>query len=268
MTTNSDHGVDPDDPKLMKIFADMEDIGIPLSVHGEAKGYVMDRESLFVRNYLRWAEYFPNLKIIMEHITTKDAVMALSKAENLFCTITTHHLLITTDDVIGDLLNPHLFCKPIAKRPTDLEALVGLVMGDLNGIARKAMLGTDSAPHAIDKKAEMFYTRGKLEYFQRFVSDNAKAIYGINPPKKIVTLKREPFTIPATYGNNVVPMWAGKTIPWTVESVKLKRCGLVKRFLGLSKVSNSKKENEREQCADKAVYTNQKRPQEERTKAS
>lgn len=115
-TTNSEGGV-----KAMKdaeaTMALMQDMGIPLLVHGESHGFVMDREAEFLDIYRKLAAQFPRLTICMEHITTEAAVRLLDEFENLAATVTLQHLLITLDDVAGGMLRPHLFCKPIAKRP-------------------------------------------------------------------------------------------------------------------------------------------------------
>ena len=122
ITTNSEGGVSGFDvEELRPALEAMSELNIPLCVHGETNGFVMDREAEFVSIYERLATAFPKLKIIMEHITTKESVEALDKFENLYATITVHHLLITLDDVAGGMLKPHLFCKPIAKRPEDRE---------------------------------------------------------------------------------------------------------------------------------------------------
>jgi len=124
ITTNSEGGLSGFDVDELRPTLDaMADLNIPLCVHGETNGFVMDREAEFVSIYEMLATNFPKLKIIMEHITTKASVEALDKFENLYATITLHHLLITLDDVAGGMLQPHLFCKPIAKRPEDREAL-------------------------------------------------------------------------------------------------------------------------------------------------
>jgi dihydroorotase len=240
MTTNSHGGCCPNDPAVLPILKFMEDLGIVLCVHGETTGFVMDREKNFMKHYETWAYKFPKLKIVMEHITTKDAIETLARHPNLYATITVHHLLITLDDVAGGLLNPHLFCKPIAKRPEDLWALRDAVFN--RGIRRevldKIMLGTDSAPHPQSRKesacgcagvftapialqilAQEFDGHGTPELFQEFVSDRAKRIYGLNVFKKQVTLVKKRFQIPPLYGNMVVPMWAGKTLEWSVQDV-------------------------------------------------
>lgn len=234
ITTNSEGGCDPHHPDVLRVLGYMEELGITLCVHGETNGFVMDRETEFTYTYEDWAGQFPKLKIIMEHITTERAAKLVRLVENLYATITVHHLLITLDSVVGGMLNPHLFCKPIAKRPEDLDNLRGLAFHEREN---KVMLGTDSAPHAKNKKesacgcagvftapialqllAGLFSEHGvSTQRFQAFVSGNARSIYGINPPNKEVVLQKIPFTIPDSYGN-VVPMWAGKTLEWSITS--------------------------------------------------
>lgn len=245
MTTNSHHGVVLNDPELPFVLLQLEDLGIPLCVHAEAEGFCLDREQLFHEHLLRWSRSYPRLKIVVEHITDARTIELLSACPNVYATVTPHHLLTTLDDVVGDRLNPHLFCKPIPKRPDDRDALRALVFGPhgrWGDTARsKIMLGTDSAPHPFDQKeaacgcagvftapialqllAEEFFKNKAEEYFQHFVSDNAKRIYGLDVPKslhKVVCLKREPFRIPERYATNVVPMWANVEIPWSVHYV-------------------------------------------------
>ncbi|MBC2593402.1 dihydroorotase [Ruficoccus amylovorans] len=229
ITTNSEGGVSQIDQAepTMRL---MEELGIPLMIHGESNGFVMDREAEFLTIYRRLAERFPRLKIVMEHITTAAALVLLNEFENLHATVTVQHLIITLDDVAGGMLNPHLFCKPIAKRPEDREALAHAAVT----AHPKLCLGTDSAPHPQHKKeccgcaagvftapialqllAGLFDEHDALDRLQAFVSDNARRIYDVTPPAKAVTLAKKPFTIPASYGE-VVPMWAGREIPWSV----------------------------------------------------
>jgi len=234
ITTNSEGGVSGFDlEELSSTLNAMSDLGIPLCVHGETGGFVMDREAEFIPIYEMLAKNFPNLKIIMEHITTKEAVAALDRYDNLHATITLHHLYITLDDVAGGLLQPHLFCKPIAKRPEDRTALLNIALG----AHPKVMFGSDSAPHPRDSKeapgcaagvftapiallalAQLFDKHGALENLQSFVSDNAKCIYGINPPSKDVVLEKSEYLVPEIYENSVVPMFAGQTLEWRVVS--------------------------------------------------
>lgn len=229
ITTNSEGGVSNLDAARPTLEI-MEALGIPLMVHGESPGFVMDREAEFLGVYRELAQSFPRLRITMEHITTAAAVELLEAYENLFATVTLQHLLITLDDVAGGLLDPHLFCKPIAKRPEDRSALLAAALK----AHPKLMFGSDSAPHPQHKKeccgcaagcftapialpilAELFERHGCLDRLQAFVSDHACKIYGVSPAEKEIHLVKEPFTIPAKYGS-VVPMWANRTITWRV----------------------------------------------------
>jgi len=235
-TTNSEAGVEQIN-SVEHVFKMMEEMEIPLMVHGETHGFVMDREAEFLQSYEHLATKFPKLQITMEHITTEKAVKLLDRFENLKATVTLQHLIITLDDVAGGLLNPHLFCKPIAKRPEDREALLQAALS----AHPKLMFGSDSAPHPISAKescgcaagvftaplalarlAQLFDTHGCLENLQAFVSDNAQRLYGVKPPAKEVTLSKQPFTVPAAYeghGHRVVPMHAGETLEWAVTNV-------------------------------------------------
>jgi len=237
ITTNSEGGVSGFDvEELRPALEAMSHLNIPLCVHGETNGFVMDREAEFVSIYERLASAFPKLKIIMEHITTKASVEALDKHENLYATITIHHLLITLDDVAGGMLKPHLFCKPIAKRPEDRDALLNVAL-----LAHpKVMFGSDSAPHpkhakeacgcaagvftapiALQLLAELFETNGSsVDKLQAFVSNNAQNIYAITPLKKVVTLEKKPFKVPSDY-NGVVPMYADEEIAYSIKEVTL-----------------------------------------------
>lgn len=235
ITTNSEGGVSSFNVEEMRPTLEMMSLlGIPLCVHGETDGFVMDREAEFMSIYELLAKNFPKLKIIMEHITTKAAVDMLDKYENLYATITVHHLIITLDDVAGGMLKPHLYCKPIAKRPEDREALLKVALE----AHPKVMFGSDSAPHPQHKKescgcaagvftapialqllCDVFEKHGKLDNLQAFVSDNAQNIYGICAEFKEVVLEKRPFVVPESY-SGVVPMYAGETINWAIESVE------------------------------------------------
>lgn len=234
VTTNSEGGVASFDIDAMRETLEaMSDLGIVLSVHGETNGFVMDREAEFMSVYEMLALNFPKLKIIMEHITTADAVAMLDRYENLYATITVHHLIITLDDVAGGMLRPHLFCKPIAKRPEDRAALLRVALE----AHPKVMFGSDSAPHpkhtkescgcgagvftapiALQLLCEVFEAHDKLENLQAFVSDNAQQIYGICAEFKEVVLVKHDFVVPELYGT-VVPMRAGETLKWSIERV-------------------------------------------------
>ncbi|MGZ8546420.1 MAG: dihydroorotase, partial [Sulfuricurvum sp.] len=235
VTTNSEGGVESFDIESMRETLDaMAELGIVLCVHGETNGFVMDREAEFMCVYEKLALNFPKLKIIMEHITTREAVEMLDKYENLYATITVHHLMITLDDVAGGMLRPHLFCKPIAKRPEDREALLKVALE----VHPKVMFGSDSAPHpksakescgcgagvftapiALQLLCEIFDEHDKLDNLQAFVSDNAQRIYGICAEYKEVVLSKRDFVVPEMYGE-VVPMKAGETLKWSIERVE------------------------------------------------
>ena len=234
ITTNSEGGVsnlaDADSTLCM-----MQEMGIPLLVHGESHGFVMDREAEFLSVYRNLATRYPRLRICMEHITTAAALELLDEFENLCATVTLQHLIITLDDVAGGALQPHLFCKPIAKRPGDRDALL---QAALNAHPR-LMFGSDSAPHprckkeacgcaagvftaplALPRLAELFAEHGALDKLQAFVSDNACRLYGITPVQKKITLHDVPMQVPASYrsfGQQVVPMYAGQELSWSVK---------------------------------------------------
>jgi len=235
ITTNSEGGVSGFDvEELRPALEAMSDLNIPLCVHGETNGFVMDREAEFVSIYEKLASAFPKLKIIMEHITTKESVAALDKFENLYATITVHHLFITLDDVAGGMLQPHLFCKPIAKRPEDREALLKVALE----AHPKVMFGSDSAPHPREAKescgcaagvftapvalqllTELFEKHNApLENLQAFISGNAQKIYGVTPLAKQVVLEKHPFKVPSDY-NGVVPMYANETIAYSIKEI-------------------------------------------------
>jgi dihydroorotase len=235
ITTNSEGGVETiDTVALAPTFNAMSELGIPLCVHGETNGFVMDRESEFMSVYEALAKAFPDLTIIMEHITTKDAVDLVQKYDNLHATITVQHLLITLDDVAGGMLQPHLFCKPIAKRYEDKEALLNIALSG----HPKIMFGSDSAPHpkhakeacgcaagvftspiALQVLTELFEEHEKLENLSKFVSENACSIYNIEQTTKEITLVKEEFNVPEAYegfGEQVVPMYFGQTLKWSI----------------------------------------------------
>ena len=239
ITTNSETGVSSMDIEVLRAtLENMSKLGIPLCIHGETNGFVMDREKEFMPIYESIASAFPNLKIIMEHITTKDAVELLDKYSNLYATVTLHHLLITLDDVAGGMLDPHLFCKPIAKSPVDRNALLNAALK----AHPKLMFGSDSAPHPKHKKeccgcaagvftspialqvlVELFEKYDSLDNLNDFVSNNAKKIYGLNIKDKTIKLVKKDFIVPAIYeykDEKVVPMYAGKTLSWSIDSIQ------------------------------------------------
>ncbi len=235
ITTNSEGGV-ANLAEADSTLRLMEEMGIPLLVHGESHGFVMDREAEFLAVYRNLATRYPKLRLCMEHITTAAALQLLDEFENLCATVTLQHLIITLDDVAGGALQPHLFCKPIAKRPGDRDALLQAALS----AHPRLMFGSDSAPHprckkeacgcaagvftaplALPRLAALFAEHGAADKLQAFVSDNACRLYGLTPVQKKVTLHDVPMQVPAcyrSYGQQVVPMYAGEQLSWSVKS--------------------------------------------------
>jgi len=232
-TTNSEAGM-ADIAQATSTLKTMEDLDIPLLVHGEdPSAFVMDREKAFYKTFEHLVKGYPKLRVVMEHITTAGALKLLDRHENLFATVTLHHLAITLDDVAGGLLRPHLFCKPIAKRPEDRDALLQAALS----AHPKLSFGSDSAPHPIHAKeccgcaagifsapvalpalASLFEAHDSLDHLQAFVSDQARSIYGVSPAEKIVVLEKRPWKVPGNFGE-VIPYLAGETLPWSLSSV-------------------------------------------------
>ena len=214
-TTNSDSGVTSIDNVLEALEA-MAECGLPLLVHGEVTDAdidIFDREKIFIERHLRpLTERLPQLKIVMEHITTKDAVdFVISGNENLAATITAHHLLYNRNHMLVGGIKPHYYCLPILKRNTHQQALLEAATGDTN----KFFLGTDSAPHAVGAKesscgcagcytapaaielyAEAFDMMNALDKLEAFASHNGPDFYGLPRNSDTVTLVKESWTMP------------------------------------------------------------------------
>jgi dihydroorotase len=229
ITTQSEAGV-TDFDSIGDTVALMEELRIPLLVHGESNGFVMDRETEFLAVYRWLAETFPRLHVVMEHITTAAAVELVDRYENMSATVTLHHLLITLDDVVGGAMQPDLFCKPIAKTPRDRQALREAVLSGHERI----VFGSDSAPHPRHKKeccgcaagvfsapvalpmlAEIFEQADGLDRLPAFVGGRARQRYAIAPPEKKVRLERCAWRVPDRYGD-VRPLRAGEELRWSV----------------------------------------------------
>jgi dihydroorotase len=233
VTTNSEDGVS-DFKALYPVYEAMQKEGLVLCLHGEVPGvFSLDRESAFLSTLHQLAKDFPDLRIVLEHATTAEAIaMVESLPANVAATLTVHHLRITLDDVIGDKINPHHFCKPIAKRPEDRSALVKAATSG----NPKFFLGTDSAPHSVESKecacgaagvytapvmlpvlAELFEEMGALEKLEAFTSEFGAKFYGLPLNETHLTLIKKPWTVEATY-NGVVPFMAGKELQWHVQA--------------------------------------------------
>ena len=235
-TTNSDSGVTSID-KIFPALEAMAEVGMLLLVHGEvtrAEIDVFDREKAFIDEHLtRVVERFPTLKVVFEHITTRDAVQFVeATSANVGATITAHHLLYNRNHMLVGGIRPHFYGLPILKRNVHQEALLdAATSGNV-----KFFLGTDSAPHvkhakeaacgcagcytayaAIELYAEAFEQRGALDKLEAFASFHGPDFYGMPRNSDSITLVREEWTVPATLplgDNSVVPLRAGETLRW------------------------------------------------------
>ncbi|MCL2912819.1 dihydroorotase [Shewanella corallii] len=239
-TTNSDSGV-TNVEKIYPVLKVMQEEGILLLVHGEVTDSaidIFDRERIFIENILsKVVADFPELKIVLEHITTKDAVdFVMSANDNVAATITAHHLLYNRNHMLAGGIRPHFYCLPILKRNTHQDALLAAAASG----SKKFFLGTDSAPHTKDKKeascgcagsytahaalelyAEAFESVNALDKLEAFASHNGPDFYGLPRNTDTVTLVKDEWQVPASYpmaDGTVVPIRAGETISWKVKA--------------------------------------------------
>jgi dihydroorotase len=235
-TTNSDSGVS-DLAKCSAALEAMQDVGLPLLVHAEVTDSnvdVFDRERVFIdRHMTPLLKRYPNLKVVFEHITTKDAAeFVTSASSNVAATITAHHLLMNRNDMFKGGIQPHHYCLPILKRE---EHRVALVKAATSGNA-KFFLGTDSAPHAkhtkeaacgcagmytahaaIELYAEVFEAANALDKLEAFASFYGADFYGLPRNKDKITLEKFSWQVPneLSLGNDsLVPLRAGQQIHW------------------------------------------------------
>ncbi len=235
-TTHSEAGV----TRLSRCFhalERMEAVGMPLLVHGETTEPaidVFDREVVFIEEVLGpTLERFPGLKIVLEHVTTREAVQFVEvTGPNVAATITAHHLLMNRNALFLGGIRPHHYCLPVLKREEHREALVeAAVSGN-----PKFFLGTDSAPHtraakeaasgcagiytahaAIELYAVAFEEAGALDRLEGFASEFGPRFYGLPANSERITLVREDWKVPerlAFGGEDLVPLRAGESIPW------------------------------------------------------
>jgi len=235
-TTNSDAGV-TDLRKTYKTLEAMQRAGLLLLVHGEVTSSdidLFDREAVFIdQQLIPLRRDFPELKIVFEHITTKEAAQYVAEAgAHTAATLTAHHLLYNRNAIFIGGVRPHYYCLPVLKRETHRLALVQAATGGSN----KFFLGTDSAPHpahlkehasgcagcytahaALELYAEAFDSVGALDKLEAFASLNGPAFYGLPVNSGTVTLKRETWTPPESYpfGEAIVkPLRGGETLGW------------------------------------------------------
>ncbi|OKB68505.1 dihydroorotase [Serratia marcescens] len=238
-TTNSSHGVS-DVTGIYPLFEQMQKIGMPLLIHGEVTDPavdIFDREARFIEQVMEpIRRHFPELKIVFEHITTKEAAQYV-QAGNRFlgATITPQHLMFNRNHMLVGGIRPHLFCLPILKRNVHQEALRQAVASGSD----RFFLGTDSAPHlkhrkesscgcagcfnapnAIPAYAAVFEQLGALEHFEAFCSLNGPRFYGLPLNEDFIELQRTPTTQPeeiALGNESVIPFLAGETLNWSLK---------------------------------------------------
>ncbi len=237
-TTNSDSGVTSLE-KCADALSAMQTVGIPLLVHAEvtdANVDVFDREKVFIDRHMKsLIASDPGLKVVFEHITTKDAVEFVAAAgPNIAATITAHHLLMNRNDLFKGGIRPHHYCLPILKREEHRQALVKAATSG----NPKFFLGTDSAPHAKNAKeascgcagmytahaaielyAEAFEAVDALEQLEGFASFYGADFYGLPRSSEQATLAKESWQVPESYpydGDVLVPLRAGESIAWKV----------------------------------------------------
>jgi dihydroorotase len=244
-TTNSDSGV-TDVRKTRAALAAMQAVGLPLLVHGEvthAHIDVFDREAVFIDEVLQpLRKDFPQLKVVFEHITTREAVQYVRDADGpIAATITAHHLLynrnaifMTVDGRAG--VRPHYYCLPVLKRESHRISLVEAATGG----SPRFFLGTDSAPHpkgeketacgcagcytalnALELYAEVFEDAERLDRLEAFASHFGADFYGLPRNRGTVTLQRRASTVPAELpfgAGTVVPLRAGEALRWSLAA--------------------------------------------------
>lgn len=237
-TTNSDAGV-TDLTRVHAVFEAMQDAGMPLLVHGEVTWQdtdVFDREQVFLDRVLApLLQRFDRLKLVVEHITTREAVRFVTQAsERVAATITAHHLLLNRNALFNGGVRPHHYCLPILKRESHRQALVEAALSG----NPKFFLGTDSAPHSratkecalgcagmytahagIELYAEMFAAHDRLERLEAFASLHGAAFYGLPRNRDAITLVDDAWEVPGEYqfgDETLVPFRAGDRIGWKV----------------------------------------------------
>lgn len=235
-TTNSDSGVS-DIAKCYATLAEMEKQGMPLLVHAEVTDPdvdVFDREAVFIeRHMIPLTQRFPGLKVVFEHITTKDAAdFVISAPANIGATITAHHLLMNRNAMFTGGIRPHHYCLPVLKRETHRQALLAAATSG----NPKFFLGTDSAPHpksakeaacgcagmytahaAIELYAEAFESAGALDKLEAFASFYGADFYGASRNPQKITLEKQEHHIPSElpFGNEtLVPFRANQKVLW------------------------------------------------------
>ena len=235
-TTNSENGV-TDLARVYPVLAEMEKHDLPLLLHGEVTDRdidVFDREAVFIERHLApLARAFPKLRMVLEHVTTRQAVHFVEEAgPHVAATITAHHLLLNRNAMFAGGIRPHTYCLPVLKREEHRQALVRAATGG----NPKFFLGTDSAPHgrrakeaacgcagiytahtALELYAEVFEQAQALDRFEAFASFHGADFYRLPRNRDTITLIKEPWSVPGELpmGDDVlVPLRAGGQLGW------------------------------------------------------
>lgn len=238
-TTNSDSGVTAIEKTYPALEA-MEETGMVLQVHGEVTDGdvdVFDREKLFIDRVLRKVtERFSKLKVVFEHVTTREAVQFVTSSRpGIAATITPQHLLMNRNAIFQGGIRPHHYCLPVLKREHDRQALLEAATSE----DPRFFLGTDSAPHAKNTKetscgcagifsahaaielyAEAFDQVQRLDRLQAFACERGPDFYGLPRNQQKMTLVREAWTVPSSYPfgeTEIVPLRAGESIQWRIS---------------------------------------------------
>jgi dihydroorotase len=236
-TTNSESGV-TSVLGVYPVIEQMQKEGVPLLLHGEvthADIDVFDREKVFIETVLApLLKNFPELKVVLEHITTKEAVdFVFGSSDNVAATITAHHLLANRNHMLVGGIKPHYYCLPVLKRKSPHQE--ALIAAATSGSA-KFFLGTDSAPHdkyqkesacgcagvfsahaAIELYAEVFDRANKIEMLEGFASHHGPDFYGLKRNTESITLEKNSWVVPESYklaNSEIVPFFGGRSLSW------------------------------------------------------
>ncbi|XP_008792278.2 dihydroorotase, mitochondrial isoform X2 [Phoenix dactylifera] len=237
-TTNSQDGVTDVFGKCLPVLEEMVEQSMPLLVHGEATDPnvdTFDREKVFIETILEpLVQKLPRLKVVMEHITTMDAVRFIESCSEgqVAATVTPQHLILNRNSLFQGGLQPHNYCLPVLKRETHRQAIVSAVTSG----SIRYFLGTDSAPHERRRKecacgcagiynapvalalyAKVFEEAGALDKLEAFTSFNGPDFYGLPRNASKIVLRQSAWRVPESYtyvSGEIVPMFAGQTLEW------------------------------------------------------
>ena len=232
-TTNSEDGV-KSWKQINEALCAMSKLGVILTIHGEKPdSFVLDREKDYLPELFQIIEHYPDLKIVLEHVSSIEGVNAVMNGPaTLGATITIHHLLITLDDLLGGGITPHNFCKPVVKTPKDRKAIQNAALSG----NRKFFFGSDSAPHPESLKLKsngnagifsapaafpllvsFFEKNGSKELLENFTSRYGAEFYNLPLNSSSVTLERKENKVPERF-SDIIPFMAGAAIEWDISA--------------------------------------------------